>query len=451
MTIVEQDQAPAAAAPTTKEISVTFDEALTLAIRLQSTGNPAMALPIYQQAVDFEPDNPLLLHFMGVALHQCDRTAEGLPLIERSLELEPRNAGWWNNYGNVLRLVPSLDAAIDAYQRAVEIQPDFAEPYNNLGLVQDSKNNLSIAQACFEKAIELSPDFAEPHANLGNLLVRRGEVSRGVDLLFRGVTLAPHDLSSKRSLAFAYGEIGEYEKASAIYREWLEEEPDHPIALHHLAAISNKPPPRASDDYVRTLFDRFASTFEEKLGHLGYRAPELVNRTLLDWAGPSPGLRIADAGCGTGLCARGLRPAAQRLVGVDLSSAMLELATACGLYDELVEEELTAFLEARPGQFDAVVSADTLCYFGDLTPPLTAARASLRDGGAIVFTVEALADDATGLHLSHNGRYAHSRSAIETSLAQAGFAPISIVRGVLRSESGKDVEGLVVLAERRPA
>ena len=53
-------------------------------------------------------------------------------------------------------------------------------------------------------------------------------------------------------------------------------------------------------------------------------------------------LEVLDAGCGTGLAAPLLGPYARRLVGVDLSGAMLEQARALPQYDELVEE-LTKF------------------------------------------------------------------------------------------------------------
>jgi SAM-dependent methyltransferase len=45
---------------------------------------------------------------------------------------------------------------------------------------------------------------------------------------------------------------------------------------------------------------------------------------------------VLELGCGTGLCAALFRPAAARLVGVDVSARMLERARARGLYDELL-------------------------------------------------------------------------------------------------------------------
>ncbi len=90
---------------------------------------------------------------------------------------------------------------------------------------------------------------------------------------------------------------------------------------------------------------------------------------------------------------------------------MLARARKRKAYHELHKAELTAFLSAHPGAFDVVVSADTLCYFGDLTGFGQAAAQSLRQGGVLVFTVEALDEDAAEEHqIAHHGRYCHKES-----------------------------------------
>ena len=92
-------------------------------------------------------------------------------------------------------------------------------------------------------------------------------------------------------------------------------------------------------------------------------------------------LDVLDAGCGTGLCGPLLAPYARRLVGVDLSERMLDQARARDVYDELVKGELTEYLAASAGTFDAIVSADTLVYFGPLEAVAEAAERALRPGG----------------------------------------------------------------------
>ena len=102
---------------------------------------------------------------------------------------------------------------------------------------------------------------------------------------------------------------------------------------------------------------------------------------------------------------------------------MLEKAALTCAYDVLERAELTAWLAARPGAFDVVLSADTLCYFGALEAFAEAAFAALSPGGLLVFSVEALPqDEALDYRLQPNGRYAHSGAYVEEALASGRAA-----------------------------
>jgi predicted TPR repeat methyltransferase len=208
-------------------------------------------------------------------------------------------------------------------------------------------------------------------------------------------------------------------------------------------------PVRASDDYVKQVFDAFANSFDAKLEALNYRAPQWVMRSFAAAVGePRAALRIVDAGCGTGLCGPLLRPYASHLAGCDLSEGMLRRAKVRGGYDVLHAAELTFYLDTQPGAFDAVISADTLCYFGALEAPLAAAHRSLRPGGWIVFSVEVLPVESGLPHrLQSNGRYAHAEPYLQAALAGAGFEAISVEPVDLRMEAGEPVRGFVVRAQ----
>ncbi len=125
---------------------------------------------------------------------------------------------------------------------------------------------------------------------------------------------------------------------------------------------------------------------------------------------------------------------------------MLARARKRKAYHELHKAELTAFLSAHPGAFDVVVSADTLCYFGDLTGFGQAAAQSLRQGGVLVFTVEALDEDAAEEHqIAHHGRYCHKESYV-LGTHSFGLEVSSCDTDQLRMESGKPVKGYIVTA-----
>jgi predicted TPR repeat methyltransferase len=165
---------------------------------------------------------------------------------------------------------------------------------------------------------------------------------------------------------------------------------------------------------------------------------------------PAGGLDIVDAGCGTGLCGPLLRAHARRLAGCDLSAGMLRRAHARKVYDVLHQAELTYYLRTQPAAFDAVVSADTLCYFGALESALAAARRCLRPGGWLLFSVEALSESSPLPHrLQANGRYAHAAGYLRDALSEAGFDVHEVRRDRLRMEAGEPVPGWLVTARGR--
>ena len=154
-------------------------------------------------------------------------------------------------------------------------------------------------------------------------------------------------------------------------------------------AVGGEPaPPQADEAYVRKVFDSFAASFDEQLlKSLDYRAPEvLVAALTARLEAPRAMLDVLDAGCGTGLCGPLIRPYARRLAGVDLSGGMLEKARQRGGYDDLVEAELGAWLQADSSMWDVVLSADTLIYFGELQSILSSAHKVLRPGGWLAFS-----------------------------------------------------------------
>ena len=230
--------------------------------------------------------------------------------------------------------------------------------------------------------MRLAPHLHLVSFNLGTLLVRLARYREAIAAFERAAEGRPDYDDAYENLGRLYYRFNEIDKAHATYLKWLQMAPEHPVALHMAAAAApaDAPPPaRATDEYVRRAFDEFAHGFDESLAGLGYRAPQLVTTA----PGCQPeALRTApailDAGCGTGLCGPLLRPLASRLDGVDLSEKMVELAAERGGYDELIVGELCEVLRSRPRTYDAIVSADTLVYFGDLAEPLAAAAGCLR-------------------------------------------------------------------------
>jgi len=420
---------------------LTLDEAIEIAVVLQQNEQWAAAAEIYRNILEVAPDHADALHFSGVLAHQRERSDQAVALIERSLELEPERADWHSNLGIVLQDRLELDGAIAQYRRAIALDPKHANAHNNLGVVLRAKGRVDDAEAAYRAAIRIDPEHADAYNNLGVLLNGQKRSHEAAVCFSKVITLRPKHPEARRLLALAHCTLGEVDKAVQIFEEWLEAEPDNPIARHMLAACSGRDvPSRASDAYIERTFDSFAASFDSKLAKLEYRAPALVAAMLAD-TDASKSLDVLDAGCGTGLCGPLVAPYARRLVGVDLSDNMLAQARERDVYDELVKHELTAYLRDSTGAFDAIVSADTLVYFGPLDEVVAAAASALRPGGRLIFTAEEL--NGTGYSISPTGRYRHARAYLERVLANANLQP-RIIPAELRLEAGDPVAGFVV-------
>jgi predicted TPR repeat methyltransferase len=371
--------------------------------------------------------------------------------MSHSVALAPNHAGFRNNLGNLLLNNQRFEEAEQEYRQALALDPERPDALNNYAVLCKGLGRYEEAEHSLLRAIALAPNFADARNNLAGLYFRLGRLDEALEQAREALAHAPRDPRTHEMRGAVYCKLGRFDDAADVYREWLKDEPDNPKALHHLAACTGKGvPPRASDAYVRYVFDSFSNSFDAKLEMLGYQAPTLVAEAVGECLGArAAALDLLDAGCGTGLCASLLKPLASRLTGVDLSDGMLAKARERGLYDALHQAELAAYLRQHPGQYDVVVSADTLVYFGALDDAMCAAAQALRPNGILCFTLEALAEGEVGdYRLQHHGRYSHSKSYVETVLRQAGLSVLRLDRAVLRSEGGEPVGGWLTLAQK---
>ncbi|KAJ9642777.1 hypothetical protein H2204_002425 [Knufia peltigerae] len=149
------------------------------------------------------------------------------------------------------------------------------------------------------------------------------------------------------------------------------------------------------------LYDQWAAQYDKDLEGLDYAFPTLAAEALsqaLAKASPHSssggqltGLRIADAGCGTGLVGRELatKYGADNVSGLDISSGMLEVARKTGCYAKLDVADLSKPLTIPDGSFDAVVCVGTLTR-GHVGPDPVFnefVRIVKQGGGVMVITV----------------------------------------------------------------
>ncbi len=440
----------AAAAAPAPAVRMTLEAAIAQAQSMQRQEKLDVAESIYLEILAQLPDEPNALNFLGILRHQQQRPGEAIALLQRATELVPEAAGPWLNLGNVLLESDRYEPAAQALARALQLDPGSAAVHNNLGVALMRAGQLDPAEQAFQEGLVLEPERADLHYNYARMLYLADRKRESIAHSIQALDIDPAQPESRQLLSLAYHVLGDKEKAAETLHAWKKLDPANPQVDHLLAVVgASEVPARASDHYVAHVFDGFAASFDRKLALLGYRAPQLCAELLAGFADRLPAApTILDAGCGTGLCGPLLRPLAARLIGVDLSANMLDRARRRAIYDELERAELTAFLERSPRAFDVILSADTLCYFGALEGFVAAARLALRENGILIFSLEAMPDDARDFTLHIHGRYSHSGRYVERVLSEHGMQLQARRTDVLRREMDEPVDGWLIAATR---
>lgn len=154
----------------------------------------------------------------------------------------------------------------------------------------------------------------------------------------------------------------------------------------------------SSTEESRRLYDEWASTYDSDMQEHDFTAPRLVaegvarglklNHLHRDPSQVLKGLRIVDAGCGTGTVGNELaKMGAESIDGLDISEGMLKVARETGAYKDLKIADLTKKLEFDDGEYDSLVCCGTFTH-GHLGPePLAGFVRIVKCGGVVVATV----------------------------------------------------------------
>jgi predicted TPR repeat methyltransferase len=350
----------------------------------------------------------------GQALRLAGKAAEALSVLRGGLAAESHDYRLHDELGMALSELGRYEEAIGSFLAVLNLKPDSDEACNKIGSAFAARGLYLPAVTWFHRARQMNPEGTEYLYPYGRALVMRNSI----------------------------------EEAAAVFEKWTKAEPENPIARHLASAALGRKVTKASPDYVVTLFNSCAARFDETLARLHYRGPELVLAALQQTAQtPEDGWRIVDAGCGTGLVGAQLRLMAHRLVGVDLSPGMLDLARSRGVYDDLVNADIIEYLRDHPCDFEVLTAADVLTYLGDLEDFFQAAAVALGPAGIVVVLVEDLKAE-TSYRVNPTGRFCHSRQYLSNSMNGAGFRVDSMREDSMRDEGGMPVPTLVAVGRK---
>lgn len=138
-------------------------------------------------------------------------------------------------------------------------------------------------------------------------------------------------------------------------------------------------------DETKNFWDRVAADWEVQVGDDGDRNRILNSDPVLwQFAGDVLGLAVLDAGCGTGYLSRKLKVRGARVVGVDFSEQMIEIARSKSPEIDYRVDSCSDLRSVVEASMDLVVSNYVLMDTPDLVGTLHAFSRVLKPGGFAV-------------------------------------------------------------------
>jgi tetratricopeptide (TPR) repeat protein/polysaccharide pyruvyl transferase WcaK-like protein len=255
----------------TEKRSAPLSETLNLALEYHRAGNFQQAECLYLRALACAPNNPDVLHLLGllaiqtgnneqavhfikkaiqcngksarfyanlaVALQNLGRNEEAMSACSKAVAIEPDNFSAYNTLGNAFWRQGKIDHAVRSFRKALCIKPYTAEVHLNLGKVLKEMGKLDEAEECFKRSIALKPAYAEAYLNLGILYRFRGNLDEAVKNLLKTVENNPKYAEAYNILGNILLEQDKFEAAIECYQRALQVRPDYAEAHYNLGNV----------------------------------------------------------------------------------------------------------------------------------------------------------------------------------------------------------------------
>ncbi len=413
------------------------------------SGKPEASIERCKEAIGISPEYANAYNILGNAYMGLNDMGNAATSFKQALEKNPAFHDAEFNLGVSLFELNKYDEALNSFNKVLDSLPNSVHAMTRKADVYLIKNKLEKASKLYDQAIKTNNKFSNAYVGMGKLLQRLQKHNDALSHFKKAIELNPNSIEALINAGVSFQKIDNNEAAAAAFSDVLKIDTENSQAKFLLATVQDAPPPAKPDgDYVKRLFDEFADHFDSSLEKIDYNAPEqlatLAKQLLED---DNSMLDIIDIGCGTGLSGIQFKPLAHKLIGVDISPRMLDVAKQRGIYDELEERDFLDTLVRHQDDTDIIVSADTFPYLGDLEATFLAATSTLKKNGLFLFTVETH-DSEDDYLLGQTARYSHSRKYIENVAKRRGLDVLVCKNTVVRKQGGIDVNSLIVALKK---
>jgi len=398
------------------------------------------------------PEELSRLFQLACELHQGGKFKEAIAGYNSLLDIIVHSSLLHFNCGLAHFELQDFKAAESHYEKAVTETPEDPDIWYNRGLNFRRLKRYTDAADSFEEAFKNGDATVDTLYNLALCYQDLENYSEASPLYENILSQEPGHLSTLNNFAYLCHKIGDMGRTTSLYRQLLKHNPDHQAAKHMLSSLTGKTPESAPLEYVESVFDNYADTFEQSLvEHLHYQTPDKLYDLYCKSSCSDRKALCLDLGCGTGLAGEKFKTCCKKLIGVDISQRMLDIAREKNIYADLVKADIIDFLqqEKHATMYPLILAADVFTYMGDLEKVFLTCASSTEESGHLLFSVEENTDNPVSYKLKPTGRFGHSAKYIETLCKKSRWQISAYQHSQLRKDKGEWIMGHLYLLQKK--
>ena len=448
--------ATAVAVPSTEE-SLMHEQYLDAGNQYYASRQYEEALVEYKNALLLAPEYLPVLMNLGNLYRELGLYSESINELEKAYNINPEYYKASYNLGTTYYHMNEYSKAIESYANALKLEPNHVNSHYNMAVIYQETGQLMQALHSYRTVLTIDPLHIESRLNYCNILLALDD--ENCEKCYEQVlSIDPNYVKGIINLASYYqqrspnGQVNA--RALELYQRAYELDHTDIMAKTALQTLSQQQQQQQELDnrYITELFDSYSYIFETSLvANLNYKSHihvvEAIEKYMVK---RDDTIHMADLGAGTGLICPFLMEKMNNLsiVGVDLSSKMLQQAKGKNCYNELVVSDIDSYLTKQEAtMFDIIAATDVFVYFGDLENTLLNMRIRLKSAGLIVFTVEEYTGSDALYILQTTGRFAHQKAYIEDVITRVKLRAIALDQVVLRMDRGEPINGLLAVCQ----
>lgn len=412
-----------------------------------------------QLALDIKADNFNAIFNLGNVAYAQGNYQDALEYYERMYALNPNSYLAIVNIANSCYCLCNFLKAIEYSLMAINKRPTNIDAYVIAGNSYLELNKLTDAITYLKKALEISPNSPWVISSIANIFQKQEDWKQCLHYLWKVFAIKGDNATADDHINFGQSLYeaqldGNKELVETYIKRWNEIYHENTIVSYITATLTNNKNIKTSDiQYVQKLFDGFASSFENVLSELNYQVPTLIADSLKGTLKTKlfKKRRILDLGCGTGLCTEAIQKyfPNEEYYGVDISERMLEIAKRKGIFKALTADDINNFVTTDNNIYHTIVAGDVLTYFGDVKLLFREIARLTKFNGLFCFSITTNNINNQNYYLTTSGRFVHSPNYICSLLKFCGFDVIKKEETFLRKEGRHDINGYIILAQKK--